>query len=223
MRILTWNLFHGRAVPDRPRELLPEFGAALAGWEWDVALLQEVPPWWPEPLARAAGAREHRRVLTSRNQLLCVTRPLARWRPDLVKSWGGGCNAILVRDGEVAGHRRARLRRLPEGRWVHAVRLADGTWIGNLHAQVRPHEQTRLDVARAGAALLGWAGPGAPAVVLGGDFNVRDPEAAAPPELARVPGTSGVDHLLARGLTGTARALDAGGLSDHRPVLAALR
>src|SRR3954447_25343567 len=46
--------------------VFPEFASALAGWEWDVALLQEVPPWWPEPLARAAGAQA-RWVLTSRN------------------------------------------------------------------------------------------------------------------------------------------------------------
>ena len=39
MRVLTWNLFHGRSVPDTPRSLLPEFGAMLSGWEWDVALL----------------------------------------------------------------------------------------------------------------------------------------------------------------------------------------
>ena len=31
-----------------------EFTAALDGWDWDVALLQEVPPWWP---ARARRRR----------------------------------------------------------------------------------------------------------------------------------------------------------------------
>ena len=51
LRVLTWNLFHGRSVPDVPRDLLPEFAATIAGWEWDVALLQECPPWWPRPLA----------------------------------------------------------------------------------------------------------------------------------------------------------------------------
>jgi len=44
MLVLTWNLFHGRSVPDAPREQLADFAARLAGWEWDVALLQEVPP-----------------------------------------------------------------------------------------------------------------------------------------------------------------------------------
>ena len=56
MRVITWNLFHGRSVPDTPRSLLEEFGSTLAAWEWDVALLQEVPPWWPGPLARVSGA-----------------------------------------------------------------------------------------------------------------------------------------------------------------------
>ena len=54
MRVLTWNLLHGRAVPPAGRDLFDEFADALAGWEWDVALLQEVPPWWP---AELRGAR----------------------------------------------------------------------------------------------------------------------------------------------------------------------
>ena len=69
MRVLTWNLFHGRAVP--PRRARPAAASsprALAGWAWDVALLQEVPPWWP-PALGAAAAREQRTALTSRNAL----------------------------------------------------------------------------------------------------------------------------------------------------------
>ena len=38
----------------------------LAGAAWDVALLQECPPRFAEPLARACGA-EWQRALTSRN------------------------------------------------------------------------------------------------------------------------------------------------------------
>ena len=59
MRVLSWNLYHGRAVPPAGRDLQAEFTAALAGWAWDVALLQECPPWWPAPLAIACGAHEH--------------------------------------------------------------------------------------------------------------------------------------------------------------------
>ena len=56
MLVLSWNLFHGRSVPDAPRSLLADFAAQLAAWQWDVALLQEVPPWWPPALGRACGA-----------------------------------------------------------------------------------------------------------------------------------------------------------------------
>jgi len=65
LRVLTWNLFHGRAVPPRDEDLCAVFAARLAGWAWDVALLQEVPPWWPPALAAAAGA-QWRAALTSR-------------------------------------------------------------------------------------------------------------------------------------------------------------
>src|SRR5689334_16837947 len=122
MRVLTWNLFHGRAVPERPRELLAEFTDRIAGWDWDVALLQEVPPWWPAELAVACGAVQ-RTVLTSRNAALPVRRLVARRRPDLIKSNGGGSNAILVRGDVVGVHARRRLRFRPERRVLHAVRL----------------------------------------------------------------------------------------------------
>ena len=58
LRVLTWNLYHGRADPPAGRPLFDEFAAMLAGWSWDVALLQEVPPWWPPQLARATDAAE---------------------------------------------------------------------------------------------------------------------------------------------------------------------
>ena len=224
MLVLTWNLFHGRSVPDTRRSLLPEFAAMLAGWDWDVALLQEVPPWWPARLAAVNGARAFA-APTSRNQLLALTRPAATWRPDLVKSWGGGCNAILVRGRVVTEHRRMRLRLAPERRVMHAVRLGDGVWTGNLHASAHVEARAVADLARAGATLDRWSA-GGPAV-LGGDTNVRGPQ---------VPGYGNcgghvLDHVFARGITcaGPAvtltrhdAALDAN-LSDHRPVLAEVR
>lgn len=144
MRVVSWNLFHGRAVPPAGRPLLHEFATTLAGWEWDVALLQEVPPWWPPLLARACGddaVLAH--VRTSRNALLPLRRALSTRRPDLLKSNGGGANAILLRGGlGYDAHARRRLRLRPERRWVHAVRLVDpargpfhGAWVGNVHGQ----------------------------------------------------------------------------------------
>jgi endonuclease/exonuclease/phosphatase family metal-dependent hydrolase len=217
VRLLTWNLFHGRAVPGAGRELLGEFAAALAGWEWDVALLQEVPPWWPAPLGRACGASA-RSALTSRHEPLALRRALARRAPDLLRSGGGGCNAILVRGEAVLEHRRARLRRLPERRVVHAVRLGGGAWCANVHGQVRPPAAAQADLAAAGAHALAWA-RGAP-LVLGGDCNLPDPAVADLEHL----GGHGVDHVLGRGLrrAGRPRVLERGRLSDHAPVLVEL-
>jgi endonuclease/exonuclease/phosphatase family metal-dependent hydrolase len=221
MRVLTWNLYHGRSVPPSGRDLLPEFTAALAGWAWDVALLQEVPPWWPPRLGAACGASA-RSARTSRNLGLPVRRWIAERRPDLIKSNGGGANAILVRGDAIAEHRRATLRRWPERRVAHGVRLrGSGLWAVNLHAQVRTEQGALADLARAAEAALGWAGAGAP-VVLGGDCNVPRPRAEG---FAYAAGR-GVDHLLVRGgprATGPARVLPReGGLSDHLPLVVEL-
>ena len=217
LRVLSWNLYHGRAVPPAGRPLLDEYAELIAGWEWDVALLQEVPPWWPPALARAAGARQ-RTALTSRNALLPVRRWIAERRPDLIKSNGGGANAILART-EIAEHGAWRLRRLPERRIVHAVRLGDGTCVANLHAQVHSVERARADNARALERVLDFAGP-AP-VVLGGDFNIPDPDL---PGFVRA-GAHGVDQVWARGLepAGPAEVPSRGRLSDHAPLLVTLR
>jgi len=216
LRVLTWNLYHGRARPPAGRSLFGAYAAALASWEWDVALLQEVPPWWPPALA-AASRGEQRTALTSRNAALAARRAIAVRAPDLLKSNGGGANAIVSRT-PILAHARRRVCLWPERRVVHAVALADGTWVANLHATVHDDDAARRDCARAAGALLGWAGR-APAA-LGGDLNVRDPTL---PGLAAA-GGHGVDHVFARGLraSGPPEVLEHGPLSDHAPVLVSL-
>jgi endonuclease/exonuclease/phosphatase family metal-dependent hydrolase len=207
---LTWNLLHGRSVPPAGRNLFDEFCGALAGWEWDVALLQEVPPWWPPWLGARLDA-DQRSVLTSRNALLGARRFVAvRW-PDVIKSNGGGCDAILVRGDAVAEHRWRRLCVWPERRWVHAVRLQrSGVWVGNVHAG-----GPMRDVVRAAASITGWAG--AAPIVFGGDFNVRGLVLAG----FEHAGGFSVDHVFARDLAPAGSAvLERGRLSDHAPVLA---
>jgi endonuclease/exonuclease/phosphatase family metal-dependent hydrolase len=214
VRVLTWNLFHGRSDPPAGRDLLPDFAERLATWAWDVALLQEVLPWWPPELAAAAGA-QYRTALTSRNALLPLRRALATRYPDVVKSNGGGSNAILVRGMRITEHRVARLRFWPERRVVHAVHAA-GVWIANLHAQVHSERRAQADLAAAARHLIQWSGDG-PAV-LGGDTNTRRPQ---------VPGFTvaaghDVDFVLVRHLRPAAPAevLDRGRLSDHAPIVA---
>ncbi len=221
LRVVTWNLFHGRALPPRDENLVGAFAQALASWEWDVALLQEAPPWWPAPLARACDAQA-RFALTSRNALLPLRRVAASRRPELLKANGGGCNAILVRGlGGIAAQARHRLRAWPERRIVHAVQVGDGAWFANFHASVHHDARARADIALARACALRWAGD-AP-LVLGGDLNVRDPHV---PGFVRAGGHD-VDFLFARGFArapgAAAEVLDRGALSDHAPVRVTLR
>jgi endonuclease/exonuclease/phosphatase family metal-dependent hydrolase len=214
LRVLTWNLLHGRSVPGAGHDLFEEFCGALAGWAWDAALLQEVPPWWPAPLGERLGA-DQRSVLTSRNALLPLRRAIAVRRPDLIKSNGGGCNAILVRGDVIREHRWRRLSVWPERRWVHAVRLERaGAWVANLHAG-----GPMRDATRAAASALRWAGD--LPLVLGGDFNIHGLALDAF-ELAA---SHEVDYVFARGLqpvASSAAVLERGRLSDHAPVVAEL-
>ncbi len=220
MRLLTWNLFHGRARPPARRQLLPEFARALAGWAWDVALLQEVPPWWAAPLARSAGA-EYALALTSRNLGLPLRRALAERWPDAIKSNGGGCNAVLARVA-LAERQTARLRWLPERRVAQLIRLGSGTCVVNYHgsaAAALAEPELRALWTRA----LAFAGD-AP-LVLGGDLNLRDPR--APLGVDHVAWRD-VDHLFVRGLVASEpferldRLVMLGEktveLSDHEPI-----
>jgi endonuclease/exonuclease/phosphatase family metal-dependent hydrolase len=214
LRILTWNLFHGRSKPDSARSLLPDFATLIASWEWDVALLQEVLPWWPAELGRTSAASA-RWALTSRNVLPPLQRLISAPRPHVMKSWAGGCNAILVRGQAIREHRTKLLRVLPERRVAHGVRLEDGTWITNLHAQVHLERGAQADLDRAGEATTAWAA-GAPAIV-GGDLNLRgEPTAFGYRHLAG----HWVDHVLGHGfdVVERGRTLDRGTLSDHAPM-----
>src|SRR5215207_9736847 len=116
---LTWNVFHGRDHPPDPalftwrskflgteernathvqvtRDLFREFAQVLAAARWDVALLQEFPPRWALPMARACGAGLQL-TMTSRNWLRSLRTPIARRNVDLMGAWEGGANVILAR------------------------------------------------------------------------------------------------------------------------------
>jgi endonuclease/exonuclease/phosphatase family metal-dependent hydrolase len=198
MRVLSWNLYHGRDFPPEPalftlrsrlrgvseigethvqvnRPLLDEFAGVLERLEWDVALLQEAPPRWFAPLAartRSSGVR----VLTSRNWLPALQARLADLNPDLIASGEGGSNQILVRHpGRVLEHRRLTLAFWPERRRMHWARLDlpgfGRVCVANLHATAGRPERASVEVVAAGKASTQFSADDP--VVLGGDFNLR--------------------------------------------------
>jgi endonuclease/exonuclease/phosphatase family metal-dependent hydrolase len=229
---LAWNLFHGRDFPPDPglrswrsrllrfdernethvqvnRDLTKEFATLLAGAAWDVALLQECPPRFAAPLARACSAEPHR-VLTSRNSLGPLRGLLARQNPDLMASGEGGSNLTLVRVpgplGGIAERRELAIHEgAPERRAVALTRTASGVCIANLHATNDAPELATEDVLRAARAATEFA-RGAP-LLFGGDLNLRPEEN---PELferlredfglAEPTAPRAIDHLLVRGL-----------------------
>jgi endonuclease/exonuclease/phosphatase family metal-dependent hydrolase len=222
LRVLSWNLFHGRSVPPGGRDLEGEFARALASWPWDVALLQEVPPWWPDTLARVAGA-EQRTALTSRNSLPWLRRSIARRWPDAIKSNGGGANAILSRRA-LLDARTVRLRTRPERRVAQLARIAPGLVVANFHGSTRV-TLAEQELARLWSLGLDLA-DGSP-LILGGDLNLRSP--VAPVAGADHAAARDVDHIFCLGLTarGEAQALapalkDGAALSDHPPLLVEL-
>ena len=245
---IGWNLFHGRDFPPDPRlltwrsrllrtsernathiqvnrDLLPEFAGLLAGAEWDVALLQECPPRFAAPLARACGAAAHR-VLTSRNSLSALRQLAARINPDLIASGEGGSNLTLVRNpqrcsfarntggkeqrngglGGISERRELAIHTVPlERRAMAFTRTGAGLCVANLHASAHRPELAAEDVVRAATAAHEWSG-GAP-LLFGGDFNLRSDE--SPHLFAELrerfglgPPTApnAIDHLLVRDL-----------------------
>jgi endonuclease/exonuclease/phosphatase family metal-dependent hydrolase len=246
LSVLSWNLFHGRdhpaaGDPDANRVLREQFASVLAREPWDVALLQEAPPYWLRDLAAAAGAGGAS-VLTSRNLGAFVRRRLASWNPDLIKSGEGGSNQILARGGwRIAETRRLTLTLLPERRrliWARLERGEDTLAVATLHATAHDPDAAARDVERAARAACGWSAE--LPLVLGGDFNLRMSE--RPDAFERLRGElaldgarpgRAIDHILARGvqtvsppqpLAGERREIAVPGatvrLSDHAPVVA---
>jgi endonuclease/exonuclease/phosphatase family metal-dependent hydrolase len=262
---ITWNLFHGRDFPPDPelrswrsrllridernethvqvnRDLTTEFATLLAATAWDVALLQECPPRFAEPLAKACSAEWHR-ALTSRNSLGPLRGLLARQNPDLIASGEGGSNLTLVRvPGRLGGIAERRELTIhdgpPERRALALTRTASGVCVANLHATNDMGAMASEDVLRAARAATEFAGS-AP-LLFGGDLNLRPAEQPAVFKrlredfgLAAPTAPGAIDHLLSRGLEvlepptawpDERRELPLDGralrLSDHAPVQA---
>jgi endonuclease/exonuclease/phosphatase family metal-dependent hydrolase len=265
---LAWNLFHGRDFPPDPtlrswrsrllrldernethlqvnRDLTTEFATLLAASAWDVALLQECPPRFAVPLAKACGAEAHR-VLTSRNELGALRALLARQNPDLMASGEGGSNLTMVRvPGRLGGIVERRELAIhegrPERRALALTRTAAGLCLANLHATNDRPDLAVDDVLRAARAAAEFAG--AAPLIFGGDLNLRPAENPEVFErlreeftLAAPTAPRAIDHLLSRGLEvlepprawpPERRELPLDGralrLSDHAPLQARFR
>jgi endonuclease/exonuclease/phosphatase family metal-dependent hydrolase len=264
IRLLSWNLYHGRDFPPDlelftwrsrlcrvtergathaqvNRPLFEEFVRVLAGFAWDVALLQEAPPLWFRSLARRLGA-SGALALTSRNLLPACRRRLADWNPDLLGSGEGGSNQVLVR-GRIAKVRRMTLARRPERRrmlWARVELPVGRVSVANLHASAGRPLKAAAEVEAAAERAVEWA-EGDP-LVFGGDLNLRTRLEPEPFERLRErcdlrapTDPDAIDHLLARGLEVVERprrlpaeareVTEPDGLrlrlSDHAPVLAA--
>jgi endonuclease/exonuclease/phosphatase family metal-dependent hydrolase len=231
MRVLTWNLYHGRDFPPDPalftwpsrllktternathvqvnRPLLGEFARVLDGFDWDVALLQEAPPRWFRELCtrtRSHGAL----VRTSRNWCPPLQRLLAEWNPDLVASFEGGSNQILVRaPGRILERRALTLAHQPEQRrmqWIRVELPEAVVCVANLHASAGLPERAAAEVVRAAEHAVAWSGDDS--LVFGGDLNLRparDPKPFAVLRerlgMAAPTAPDAIDHLLVRGL-----------------------
>ena len=158
-------------------------------------------------LAQAAQAQE-RLVLTSRNFGLPIRKAISSRNPDLLKSNGGGANAILVRGTAIEEHRTQLLTRRPERRCAHGVRTAHG-WIVNVHASTHRDEWARRDTLK---ALEAFPAP----FLFGGDINLRGKPQL--PGLVRLGGNH-VDHLYSTEQAAhKVEVLERGRLSDHPPV-----
>ena len=161
MKVLTWNLFHGRAKPrGGPRPL-----RRVRGRHRGLAVGRRAAPGGPALVAAPAG------------------RALARVDADGADVAATSCSAAARRGAAVAGpdqlggrrvqrdprarravaeHRRVLLRRRPEKRWMHAVRLDDGTWVANLHAEKQPLSARGRAEGRGGLRGLVGGRPGGP-------------------------------------------------------------
>lgn len=224
--VRSWNVFHGNTLPPDHRSHLHTMIRVATADRPDVLCLQEVPLWALPRLARWSG-------MTAR---WVVTRQ--PWVPDWLGGFitrlnngvfrsaiAGQANAILFAPG--LQPRTQHALRIDEGRreprYCHAVRT-DRLVVGNLHAtnDFRKPEIPTAEIRRAETFVIELARD--LPCVLAGDFNLRAGQ------LADLPGWSerstGIDHVLVRGLTATSlaswpeerRRHDGRVLSDHAPV-----
>jgi endonuclease/exonuclease/phosphatase family metal-dependent hydrolase len=106
------------------------------------------------------------------------------------------------------------LTKRPERRVMHGITLPGAGWVVNLHASNLPPEQRHADLLLAAATALEWAAGGP--LVFGGDLNSLRPAVPGRRPVA----ANHVYHVFTAGRPAASEpeVLDAGALSDHRPL-----
>ena len=218
MLVLTWNLFHGRSVPDAPRELLRRVRRARSPAGSGTSRCCRRCRRGGRRRSGARAGASARTALTSRNWLL-PRRALGRAAPPRPHQVLGRRRQRdpRARRGGRRAPRCARCARGPSGAWCTACAWSAAGGSATCTPRRTPRRARRPTSRCAAATAIAWAA-GAP-VVLGGDLNTRAPAGARASTHAA--GHS-VDHVFARRLRagGPGRTLDRGRLSDHAPVLA---
>jgi hypothetical protein len=147
LRVLSWTLGPGNA---RWQEL----AAALAGWEWDVALLRHLPSRWALPVATALDS-EFRCTPPSAGRDSLLRRLLSASPQSAERS---GSDAVLARRDRVVAEWPVDRRR-PTRAGIHAARLACGLWMGNLPDQDLDTDDVRALLTQARGDAVALAGP----------------------------------------------------------------
>jgi hypothetical protein len=144
---------------------------------------------------------------------------MARWRPDLLGSWEGGSNLILVRApwqivqgstrrtlllSRLSGRGFSERRRMSFARLrLAAMGKREEICAANLHACAGAPAHAEGELRKAARTAVGWAGE--TPLLFGGDFNLRPRSSKVFEELERHYGLTGatapdaIDHLLSRG------------------------
>lgn len=232
MRLLirTWNLFHGRTLPESRRTHLEQMVALVCGGSPDVVCLQEVPVFALRSLTAWSGMQAVGAVampaLGGR-----LGRLLTEREPGLLRSaLAGQANATLVSGSlrlegpprtlplNPSAFRRQQAARLglpfaTRLAWARNRRVAQvlrvrtgpaSVALVNVHLTSLPDSRpAEAELLRAASYADGFARPGEP-LVLAGDLNLTPASSrvlAGLTDWGFSPPRSGVDQILVRGLT----------------------
>jgi endonuclease/exonuclease/phosphatase family metal-dependent hydrolase len=228
--VRSWNLFHGRTVPETRRTDLERMVRLVSDGGPDVVCLQEVPVWalrrlddWSRMHAYGAvtmlplggpfahrltelDARFFRSALTGQaNAILASPRLRVVGKPSRLGLNPPSFRRRLARDEQLSFRTRLAWRR--NRRVGQLVRLeADGRTFLVVNVHLTSYADSRLadgELVRMTTYAEGLAGPGEP-ILLCGDLNLTTASSLALGELETwgfsTP-IAGIDQILARGLT----------------------